>query len=98
MATEMIENHPYDEIRVGQTAELQRTLTRDDIVLFGKVSGDLNPTHVDVDYARQRHRDGYGSQPVEQRADFEPAGQPVAGARHRLSEAGHGIPSPHRAG
>jgi phosphate acetyltransferase len=52
MATEMIENHPYEEIRLGQTAELQRTLTRDDIVLFGKVSGDLNPTHVDMDYAR----------------------------------------------
>ena len=51
MAIEMIENHPYEEIRVGQTAELQRTLTRDDIVLFGKVSGDLNPTHVDADYA-----------------------------------------------
>ncbi|MGD9292329.1 MAG: bifunctional enoyl-CoA hydratase/phosphate acetyltransferase [Gammaproteobacteria bacterium] len=51
MANEMIENHPYEEIRVGQTAELQRTLTRDDIVLFGKVSGDLNPTHVDADYA-----------------------------------------------
>jgi phosphate acetyltransferase len=49
----MIENHPYDEIRLGQSAELQRTLTRDDIVLFGKVSGDLNPTHVDVNYARE---------------------------------------------
>ncbi len=52
MATEFIENHPYDEIQVGQSAELQRTLTRDDIVLFGKVSGDLNPTHVDPAFAR----------------------------------------------
>ncbi len=52
MATEFIENHPYDEIRVGQSAELQRTLTRDDIVLFGKVSGDLNPTHLDEEFAR----------------------------------------------
>jgi len=52
MAAEFIENHPYDEIRVGQSAELQRTLTRDDIVLFGKVSGDLNPTHVDPEFAR----------------------------------------------
>jgi phosphate acetyltransferase len=52
MATEFIENHPYDEIRVGQSAELQRTLTRDDIALFGRVSGDINPTHLDEDYAR----------------------------------------------
>jgi phosphate acetyltransferase len=52
MATEFIENHPYDEIQVGQSAELQRTLTRDDIALFGKVSGDLNPTHLDQEFAR----------------------------------------------
>ncbi len=52
MATEMIENHPFDEIRVGQSAELQRKLTRDDIIMFSKVSGDLNPTHVDLEYGR----------------------------------------------
>ncbi len=56
MASEMIENHPYEEIRVGQSAELQRTLTRDDIIMFSKVSGDLNPTHVDLDYARGSER------------------------------------------
>ncbi|MHC5113028.1 MAG: bifunctional enoyl-CoA hydratase/phosphate acetyltransferase [Planctomycetota bacterium] len=52
MITECLENHTYDELRVGQSAELQRTLTRDDIALFGKVSGDLNPTHVDEEFAR----------------------------------------------
>ncbi len=52
MASEMIENHPFAEIREGQSAELQRTLTRDDIIMFSKLSGDLNPTHVDLDYAR----------------------------------------------
>ena len=52
MTTTFIENHPYDEIRVGQSAELQRTLTRDDIALFSKVSGDLNPTHLNEEYAR----------------------------------------------
>ncbi|MGB0723464.1 MAG: bifunctional enoyl-CoA hydratase/phosphate acetyltransferase [Gammaproteobacteria bacterium] len=51
MAAEFIENRTYDEIQPGQTAELERTLTRDDIALFGKVSGDLNPTHVDEEYA-----------------------------------------------
>lgn len=52
MATEFIENHPYDELRIGQSAEVQRTLTQDDIMLFSKVSGDLNPTHLDAEYAR----------------------------------------------
>lgn len=45
MAIQLIENHPFDEINVGQGAEIERTLTRDDIAMFGKVSGDLNPTH-----------------------------------------------------
>jgi phosphate acetyltransferase len=51
MAAEFLENRTYDEIQTGQTAEFQRTLTRDDVALFGKVSGDLNPTHVDEEYA-----------------------------------------------
>jgi len=49
---DFLENRVYDDIQIGQTAELQRTLTRDDIALFSKVSGDLNPTHVDENYAR----------------------------------------------
>lgn len=50
MATEFIENRPFDEIQIGQSAELERTLTRDDIAMFGKVSGDLNPTHFGEEY------------------------------------------------
>ena len=45
-----IENHTYDEIRVGDTARLQRTLTEDDIDLFAAMSGDVNPAHVDPEY------------------------------------------------
>ena len=51
---EFLENKVYDDITIGQLAEFQRTLTRDDIALFSKVSGDLNPTHVDEEYARTR--------------------------------------------
>jgi phosphotransacetylase/acyl dehydratase len=50
---EWIENHTFDEIRVGDRAQLQRTLTDDDIQLFAAMSGDVNPTHVDPDYASQ---------------------------------------------
>lgn len=52
MSADYIENRTFDEIRIGQTAELQRTLTREDVDLFGKVSGDLGPTHMDDAYAR----------------------------------------------
>jgi phosphate acetyltransferase/phosphate butyryltransferase len=47
-----IENLTYDEISVGDHAELARTLTRRDIDLFAVMSGDINPAHVDAEYAK----------------------------------------------
>jgi phosphate acetyltransferase/phosphate butyryltransferase len=47
-----IENRTFDEIRVGDSACLARTLTRDDITIFAAMSGDVNPAHVDPEYAR----------------------------------------------
>src|SRR5215469_2717698 len=43
---EIVENHTFDEIRVGDNASLTRKLTRDDVALFAALSGDLNPTHM----------------------------------------------------
>jgi phosphate acetyltransferase len=51
-STEYIENRTYDEIQVGDTATLVRTLRPEDIQMFAVISGDLNPTHVDPEYAR----------------------------------------------
>jgi phosphate acetyltransferase len=48
---DIIENITYDELAIGQTARLCRTLTKDDIVAFAAVSGDINPAHVDPEYA-----------------------------------------------
>lgn len=56
--TDFLENRTYDEIHIGQSAEMQRTLARDDIALFSKVSGDLNPIHVDEAYAQDRGAKG----------------------------------------
>lgn len=47
-----ITNRPFDEIRVGDSASLSHTLTSDDIALFAAMSGNVNPTHVDADFAR----------------------------------------------
>ncbi len=49
---DLIENRTYDEIQVGDTATLVRTLRPEDIQMFAILSGDLNPTHVDPEYAR----------------------------------------------
>jgi phosphotransacetylase/acyl dehydratase len=48
---EYIENRTYDEINAGDSATLVRTLTEQDIKLFAVMSGDINPAHVDPDYA-----------------------------------------------
>ena len=49
---QFIENRVFDEIQVGDHAQLLRTLRPDDIHLFAVMSGDVNPTHVDTEYAR----------------------------------------------
>jgi len=48
---EFIENRTFDEIKIGDTATLERTLTEQDITLFAVMSGDINPAHVDPEYA-----------------------------------------------
>jgi acyl dehydratase len=47
-----IENRTFDEIEIGDSAVLQRTLSWRDIELFAVMSGDVNPAHVDEEYAR----------------------------------------------
>jgi acyl dehydratase len=47
-----IENRTFEEIDVGESAALERTLSWRDIELFAVMSGDVNPAHVDQEYAR----------------------------------------------
>ncbi|MEW6514475.1 MAG: bifunctional enoyl-CoA hydratase/phosphate acetyltransferase [Pseudomonadota bacterium] len=52
IGVDTIENRTYDEINVGDSATLARTLRPEDIQMFAIISGDMNPTHVDPEYAR----------------------------------------------
>jgi phosphotransacetylase/acyl dehydratase len=47
----LIENRLFDEIALGDSDSLTRTVTHQDIELFALVSGDVNPAHMDADYA-----------------------------------------------
>ncbi len=47
-----IENRTYEEIMVGESASLTRTLRPEDIQLYAIMTGDINPAHVDPEYAR----------------------------------------------
>ncbi|MEK8018443.1 MAG: bifunctional enoyl-CoA hydratase/phosphate acetyltransferase [Candidatus Parabeggiatoa sp.] len=49
---EFLENKTYDEIKIGDSATLSRTLNTEDIHLFAILSGDVNPTHTDLEYAQ----------------------------------------------
>ena len=47
-----IENRTFDELKIGDSASIKRTLTLKDIELFSIMSGDVNPAHVDAEYAK----------------------------------------------
>ena len=46
-----IRNRTFDEIALGDSVSIERTLTTQDIELFAVLSGDVNPQHLDADYA-----------------------------------------------
>ncbi len=46
-----IRNRTFDEIAVGDSASIERTLTLEDIQLFALMSGDMNPQHLDAEFA-----------------------------------------------
>lgn len=41
-----------DELKVGDSAQLSKTVSETDIYLFAGITGDFNPAHVDEEYAR----------------------------------------------
>ncbi len=49
--SDYIENRTFDEIAIGDSASLVRTLRQEDIQMYAIMSGDINPSHVDHEYA-----------------------------------------------
>jgi phosphate acetyltransferase len=41
-------NVTYDELKIGQNISMKRKISQNDIELFAIVSGDINPTHLEV--------------------------------------------------
>ena len=42
----MFENHTFEDLKVGDRAELKRLCTADDLIVFANVSGNHNPMHL----------------------------------------------------
>ena len=54
----MIPNFTYEELSIGQSARLVRTLTMQDIQAFAAVLGDTTPSQLDSDHANATTLDG----------------------------------------
>jgi len=48
---EVVRNRTCDEIAIGDRVSIERTLTAADIHLFAAMSGDINPQHIDPEFA-----------------------------------------------
>ncbi len=44
-----------EQLKVGDTAQFSKTVSESDIYLFAGISGDLNPAHINEDYAKNTH-------------------------------------------
>lgn len=44
--------YSIDALQIGQTASFSKTITEHDVYTFAGVTGDLNPAHINEDYAR----------------------------------------------
>lgn len=50
-AMSTIRNTPFDQITIGQTARYSKRVGEREIALFAQACGDVNPVHIDADYA-----------------------------------------------
>lgn len=41
-----------EEIKVGETSQFSKTISETDIYLFAGITGDINPAHIDEEYAK----------------------------------------------
>ena len=44
-----------EELNIGDWAQFQKTVTETDIYLYAGITGDLNPAHINVEYAKNKH-------------------------------------------
>ena len=47
-----MKSYTYDEITLGQTASVTKTISEYDVYSFAGVTGDLNPAHIDAVHAQ----------------------------------------------
>jgi len=48
-----MEFYKIEDLEIGMSDYIQKTVTEADIVLFSGISGDFNPVHIDEEYAKE---------------------------------------------
>ncbi len=48
----MVNDVPFAEINIGDTAELSKTISESDVYGFAGICGDFNPLHIDQEFAQ----------------------------------------------
>lgn len=48
----MSASYSAEELQIGQTASIAKTITEADILMFAAVSTDINPAHLNEEYAK----------------------------------------------
>jgi 3-hydroxybutyryl-CoA dehydratase len=43
----------FADMNIGDSAEFSKTVTESDIITFAGLTGDFNPVHINVEYAKQ---------------------------------------------
>jgi 3-hydroxybutyryl-CoA dehydratase len=49
----MEQGKTIDQLDIGEKASLKKQITEADVLRFAEVTGDKNPIHIDLEYARQ---------------------------------------------
>jgi 3-hydroxybutyryl-CoA dehydratase len=47
-----VRSHTLDELTVGDATTFRKTISESDVYLFAGITGDLNPVHVDAEFAK----------------------------------------------
>ncbi|MCR2044454.1 MaoC family dehydratase [Anaerosalibacter massiliensis] len=49
----LLNERSYDEVKIGDTAEITKTITETDVVNYAGIIADFNPLHVNKEYAER---------------------------------------------
>jgi 3-hydroxybutyryl-CoA dehydratase len=49
----LLTERPYEEVKIGDTAEITKTITEADVVNYAGIIADFNPLHVNKEFAEK---------------------------------------------